>query len=395
MASIERTAYPRFRRLVTARELASMSPTEDELAWAGTHARSDEHLLTLGLSLTCFQRLGYFPRSGEVPGEVVEHVRRCLALREGTAPSCGDETAKLQRRLVRERLGVIHDPERARAVAEVAIRSAAVVKNDPPDLINVALEMLVKEFLELPAFSTLDEIASRVRREVNTGMFERIDGRIGLPDRVGLESLLDVVGPAVKTPFNRLKQPAGKASWSGFREQVEHLRWVDSLGDTGAWLEGIAESKIADFAGEAMAADAAVMRDIAPLKRIALLACMVHVARTRARDDLAEMFCKRMASVTKLAKAELAELREREAEISERLIISYRSVLGCLDPRRSETADAAAARQPTRPRRCAGRDGSLRTPAGSTRSWRRSRRSQRITRTTTCRWSPKIGRAHV
>jgi len=92
-----------------------------------------------------------------------------------------------------------------------------------------------------------------------------------------------------------------------------------------------------------MAADADMMRKVASLKRIALLACMVHVARTRARDDLAEMFCKRMASVTKLAKAELAELREREAEISERLIISYRSVLGCLDPRSSETADAAAA----------------------------------------------------
>jgi hypothetical protein len=148
MASIERTAYPRFRRLVTARDLASMSPTEDEVAWARTDARSDEHLLTLGLSLTCFQRLGYFPRSGEVSGKVVEHVRRCLALPEGTAPSCGDETAKLQRRLVREHLGVTHDPEQARAVACAAIRSAAEIKNDPPDLINVALEMLVKESLE-------------------------------------------------------------------------------------------------------------------------------------------------------------------------------------------------------------------------------------------------------
>ena len=86
MASIERTAYPRFRRLVTARDLASMSPTEDELAWARTHARSDERLLTLGLSLTCFQQLGYFPRSGEVPGKVVEHVRRCRALRGGNGP---------------------------------------------------------------------------------------------------------------------------------------------------------------------------------------------------------------------------------------------------------------------------------------------------------------------
>lgn len=151
--------------------------------------------------------------------------------------------------------------------------------------------LFITSAAELPAFSTVDELAARVRLEVNTGMFERVAGRIALPDRVGLEKLLEVVAVGPTTPFNRLKQPAGKASWSGFREQVEHLRWVDSLGDTGVWLEGIAESKIADFAGEAMAADAAVMRDVAPLKRIALLACMVHVARTRARDDLAEMFC--------------------------------------------------------------------------------------------------------
>ena len=158
---------------------------------------------------------------------VVEHIRRGLRLPEATAAFCGGETGKWQRRLVRERLGVAHDPQRARTVAEAAVRSAAEVMNNPPDLINVALEMLVKASLELPAFSTLDEIASRVRLEVNTGMFERVAGRIGLPDRVGLENLLEVVGPAVKSPFNRLKQPAGKASWSGFREQVEHLRWVD------------------------------------------------------------------------------------------------------------------------------------------------------------------------
>jgi hypothetical protein len=113
---------------------------------------------------------------------------------------------------VRERLGVVHDPQRARAVATDAIRSAAQAKNHPPDLINVALEMLVKASLELPAFSTLDEIAGRVRREVNTAMFERIAGRIDLPDRVGLEALLEVVGLSAKTPYNRLKQAAGRCA---------------------------------------------------------------------------------------------------------------------------------------------------------------------------------------
>lgn len=154
---------------------------------------------------------------------------------------------KAQRQLVRKRLGVVHDPERARAVAPDAIGSAAEVKNNPADLINVAPEMLVKASLELPAFSTLNEMAGRIRREMNTGIFERIDGRIGLPDRVTLDGLLEIVEPASKSPFNRLKQPAGRASWSGFRGQVAHLRCVDSLGHTETWLDGVAESKIADF----------------------------------------------------------------------------------------------------------------------------------------------------
>ena len=341
MASIERTAYPGFRRLVTARELASLSPTGDEVAWARARTRSDEHLLALVLSLRCFERLGYFPSADDVPVAVVEHARRCLELPQDIAPDRGSATAKWQHGLVRERLGVVHDPERARAVAADAICAAAEVKNNPPDLINVALEMLVKGSLELPGFSTLDELAGRIRREVNTAMFERVMSRIGLPDRVRLEALLEVAGPIAKSPFNRLKQAPGRASWSAFREQVAHLRWVDSLGDTAAWLEGVAESKIADFAGEASAADAGVMRDVAPLKRTALFACMVHVARTRARDDLAEMFCKRMAAITKLAKAELDEIRERQAEMSERLITNYRGVLACLDPR--SPTDAAAA----------------------------------------------------
>ncbi|MEV5498585.1 hypothetical protein AB0M50_24625 [Nonomuraea fuscirosea] len=46
---------------------------------------------------------------------------------------------------------------------------------------------------------------------------------------------------------------------------------MDSLGDTGVWLEGVATGKIADFAGEAAAGDAVVLKDYAPPKRVAVL----------------------------------------------------------------------------------------------------------------------------
>ena len=48
MASIERTAYPRFKRFMSARELHVFStPQPDEIVWAREAASSDEHLLAL------------------------------------------------------------------------------------------------------------------------------------------------------------------------------------------------------------------------------------------------------------------------------------------------------------------------------------------------------------
>ena len=62
MASIERTAYPRFRRAVSVRELhESFTPGLAEIEWARELTRSPEHCLALVVWLKSFQRLGYFP----------------------------------------------------------------------------------------------------------------------------------------------------------------------------------------------------------------------------------------------------------------------------------------------------------------------------------------------
>jgi TnpA family transposase len=75
-------------------------------------------------------------------------------------------------------------------------------------------------------------------------------------------------------------------------------------------------------------------------RTLALVACLVHTARMRARDDLAEMLCKRMASIVKKARTELEEIRLRQRETSEQLIGTYRTVLEHLDPD-GETASQA------------------------------------------------------
>lgn len=162
MASIERTAYPQFPRLMSARELhVFYTPSDEEIEWAGTATDSNGSLLGMVLALKCFQRMGRFPKQDEVPEVVIDHVRRRLNLDADVSPAYGsDRTQRHHRGLIRKRVGVVFDPKKAREVAAAAIREAAAVKNNPPDLINVALEMLVAQSLELLGFTVLDRMAT-------------------------------------------------------------------------------------------------------------------------------------------------------------------------------------------------------------------------------------------
>ena len=201
------------------------SPTADEVAWARGFAGSDEHLLAMVVLLKCFGRLGYFPPLQTVPAVVIEHVRRDLGLPEDVvAVHAAPRTAKRHRDFVRQRFGVVRNSAAARKVAAEAIREAAHARNQPPDLINIALERLVEGCFELPAFSTLDKMASRIRGEVNGEIFAGITGRAG-PSGVGsLQALLEPKGPRGKTDLDRLKRSAPRPTWTNFRKQLDQRR---------------------------------------------------------------------------------------------------------------------------------------------------------------------------
>ncbi|MGW2611943.1 hypothetical protein ACWC4A_47830 [Streptomyces mirabilis] len=106
---------------------------------------------------------------------------------------------------------------------------------------------------------------------------------------------------------------------------------MDEVGETEVWLTGVTLGKITDFAGEADAADAPGLRDYSLVTRLALLVCLIHKARIRARDDLTTMFCKRVALQVKRAKAELEAIREQQQAIVEALIGNYCTVLQHID----------------------------------------------------------------
>ncbi|MFE2558657.1 DUF4158 domain-containing protein [Streptomyces sp. NPDC059352] len=271
--SIERTAYPRFNRLITAHELhLFFSPSRDELEWASDATDCDEHLLALLLMLKSYRRMGCFPVLEDVPEMVVDFVRRAVELPEVTLPVYrAERTAKHHRGLVRKQAGMTYDQAKARQIVEQSIRKEAAAKNRLADLINIALEKVVEAGLELPGFSTFDKLASKIRTEVNASICTGIHHRMSAAQRAGLMRLLEERDSDGTTLFNRLEKPAKGPTWSHFKNLTKRLQWLDELGDTDVWMDGVAAGKVTDFAGEA---DASELRDFVPVKRIALVAAL-------------------------------------------------------------------------------------------------------------------------
>ncbi|MFJ2034280.1 Tn3 family transposase [Streptosporangium sp. NPDC087985] len=241
---------------------------------------------------------------------------------------------------MRARIGLIGDQTQARKIAAEAIAEAARRKDNPADLINIALEALTKHSFEFPAFSTLDTMAGDIRTEVNETFFTLAHSRMNPEEQARMLAMSQANPVTGRSDHDRVKQAAPRATVSRLRTHLDHLAWLDGIGGaTGSWLAGIPTAKVAHFAAEARALDAAEMRDFGEVKRIVLEACLVHQARVRARDDLVTMLCKRMNTMHTKARERLQEIQAEQRERNERLL----AVLGELLSAAREVQTAALA----------------------------------------------------
>jgi len=349
MTAIERTAYPRFRRGLTAEELAAVyTPTPEETAFATATARGEASVLSLLVLLKAFQRLGYFPRPAEVPAAVVGHLRVCLGVGLDVPAVAPQRSRYRHHQAIRAYLRVTPWGKGARHAATAAVHRAAQVMDNPADLINAAIEELVAARCELPAFSTLDRLAGHVRALVNGRLFAAVFARLSPLWQARLEALLDTGNPRRRSALNLLKAPPENATLTHLRNLQAHLAWLLSfdeghaaVGDDaggGAHVDqeaqtverllgGITSAKVQHFAAEAKALDADGLRVVGAAKRATLLLCLLRQAQVAARDDLVEMFLKRIARLQMAAKEELVRLREQHRATTEQLVAAFTDVL--------------------------------------------------------------------
>jgi Domain of unknown function (DUF4158) len=153
MTAIARTAYPSFKQRPMAKELAEVyTPTSEEIEFVRSRVKTQNGLLRLMTMLKSFQRLGYFPRPEDVPPVVIAHLQSCLKLHSSVSAIPSLRSRRYYQEEIRAYLGVKPYDRVSHELIATVLATAAQVKNYTVDLINIAIEELVKERYELPAF---------------------------------------------------------------------------------------------------------------------------------------------------------------------------------------------------------------------------------------------------
>ena len=342
MTAVERTAYPRFKSHLSAQELTHLyTPTLEEVKFVESQTRSKSGALRMMVLLKSFQRLGYFPHSEFVPVSVINHLRSYLKLNSWVSAVPTLPTRYRYQQAIREYLGVKPYGREAQKLAAGVIATAAEVKDYPADLINVAIEALIKERYELPAFSTLDRLAGNIRSIINTRLFHRVAGGLTLTEQAYLDGLLSPTASDSQATLNLLKSPAKSASLSHLQQLQSKFDRLISFGDAKRLLSPIAPAKIKAFAQQAKVLDSTELQDVKLPKRRTLLLCLLYQAQVKARDALVETFLKRMQKLHTQAKNRLVELREKHRAQTETLLSVFAEIVRASD----ENQDNAAFQQ--------------------------------------------------
>lgn len=135
MPSIERTAYPRFGKRLSAEELHDRYELSDaEQGFIGATANGGRQRLTLAALLKTRQQLGYFPALTAVPAQITEYLSGQLGFSERIALLDHirlKPTLHRYRNAVRSFLDTKPFRPEDRQHIEEAIRKAAETMSDP------------------------------------------------------------------------------------------------------------------------------------------------------------------------------------------------------------------------------------------------------------------------
>lgn len=233
MPTVSDTAYPRLKSHPTERELEIIyTPTAEERDLAQQSTKGQAAYIGFLILLKTFQRLGYPVPVSDVPAAIVQHIvvtSQTAITRANLASYDASSTRKRHLAVIRTFLNLRPYRSEAQAVMLSAMEFAIMNKHDLVDLINIAIEELVRQRYELPSFSRLLRTARKFRHRANQAIYAHVSDSLNAASKQQIDSLLQAETETQTTDWNRLKQDPGRPTITHLKTLMQHLEWLDAF----------------------------------------------------------------------------------------------------------------------------------------------------------------------
>lgn len=330
MASIDRTAYPKLKINISQKELRDKySLLLPEIEHTYSSLKGKEYVINYLTLLKCFQNLGYFPSEDEIPSIIIKHIANQLNFKESIDNIRYKRKGTLYKHhaSIRDFLKIKqYDKEAQKLLIDTVTKNSYIMHN-PSDLINSAIDILVKNNYELPAYSHIDRLTLKIRAKVLNEIFERTLEVVTNETKDLLDNILEVNDNNNFSDLNYLKEPSKKPTFKNMKNLISKLRFAESLGNFKDVLHSIPYAKVLQFAKEVYSLDASELKKYSDSKRYTLLISFLYICRARMRDELVEMFIKLINKATNKSKDELKKIHDKLRSKTEKIVSAFTELL--------------------------------------------------------------------
>ena len=324
-----RLIYPTLAERLTPADLHRLfSPNYEERRWAPTIARTPSSQVALLVQLKIFQAVGRFLPVEQIPEAAIEYIARALGVDEEIRLLYTDSTLYRHHSSVLERLQVTAWGAAARELAHSTMSNIALARTDPADLVNAAVDALVRHRFELPSLDTLARLAGQVHSQVNTAQWAGISALLKADDLAALEARLVVDPKTQESPFAALCRAPGRATRRNLDALIDRHRWLQKLPNPTSALAKIPDAKVLQWANEARRLKAPELREYIAPRRAALLLAVLRQARGQVLDDLTLMLLKLVRKIEWKSEQQLDEwYRGRRATTDSLIRVFHESLI--------------------------------------------------------------------
>ncbi|MBA2692397.1 MAG: DUF4158 domain-containing protein, partial [Rubrobacter sp.] len=285
LSEAQRTAFERFPEMDVREMVRHWTLSEDDLAAAGLR-RTPANRLGFAVQLCLLRHPGRPLRAGEiVPYPVVEFVASQVGADPDTfGDYAGGPEGRGRDTTRREHLREIVDtfgfrPFDASAYRELSrwLLPVAMNTDSGEPLVEALLTEMRARNIVAPALYAVERLGWEARNKARRAVFAQLTGNLSREQLRGLDELLLAPAGQDGTPLNWLRRPPGPPSAKNFKEVLERLEFLRSLGLPDAAGKSVHQNRLTRLAREgAKTTPQHLRRFDAPRRRATLVAYLTE-----------------------------------------------------------------------------------------------------------------------